>query len=237
MRREVAHVGCVSDIMTALTPFVHIDKHGIVIEPLLRRLLERVAADARFREDLDLCGFQPHSSPSDEIDCLNPWLFVIAMNGGGSAYGLYVHPDAIREGVAPWAFWEHEDDSIFLLAPDTDHLLRGLVAFVESYHHDHDQVARVRAVLAELGVRIDGERVERVELDFDSERPNAAWLPPAREELEDVASYLAMLESDPARAELGLLGHCHFNQDRAAREALDARYAARGISPPRSCDD
>lgn len=214
------------------SPFAAIDRHAIPIEPLLRRILERSHVDPVFCADLDACAFQASPMTSDEVDCLNPWLFVIAMNGGGSAYGLYVHPEAMVNGVAPWAYWEHEDDTISCLASDTDRFFRGLVDFAASWSRTPDRVARARSVLGELGVRMDGEPVK---LDFERETPTA-WVPPVGAARESVDVYLGLLERDPARAERGLLAH-RMDQDRRAREALDALYRQRGWSPPRTFDD
>jgi hypothetical protein len=219
---------------TPREPFEHLDKHAIAVEPVLRELLERCVRDERFRQDLDLCGFQPWPSPSDEIDCLNPWLFVIAMNGGGSAYGLYVHPDAIRDGVAPWAYWEHEDDGIYWLADDSDTFFRGFLQSLD-WVDDQAQVERIRAVFRELGIRVDDGPVE-MEIHPESTGPNRPWLPPAEDDLLTTGDYLAMLDSDPDAAELGLLGVWHYRREPEAGKALDAYYERRGWKPPRSYD-
>ena len=211
--------------------FAAIDQHRVPIEPLLKRLLDNCAGDAGFAEDLNYSGFQPCPMSSDEIDCNNPWFFVIAMNGCGSAYGLYLHPDAMRDGLAPWAFWDHEDDVIFVLANDTEQFLRGLFTLVSDLRIDHERVVRIGAGLATIGVATD---VGSVTLPFHLTGPNADWLPPAREALLATEQYLAMLPVEPSTAERGLLGHLQFHGDRAARAALDAYYAERGWCPPRS---
>lgn len=212
---------------TTPDPFAAIEQHHIPIEPVLQRVLERFASDAGFREDLDRCGFQPCPMPADEIDCLSPWFFVIAMNGGGSAYGLYVHPEVVRDGVAPWVYWEHEDDSLLFLAEDSDRFFRGFLAGIAEYNPEEH--ARLRAVLAELGVSIDGEPVE---LPMHAPAPNAHWLPPAEDQLRDVEHYLALDRADPA-AERGLLAHWSLRQDRNALQALEALWAERSWTPPR----
>jgi hypothetical protein len=114
-----------------------------------------------------------------------------------------------RGGRAPWAYWDHEDDTIVVLADDSDTFLRGL--------------------LTVFSVAVDAAPVT---LPFDLAGANARGLPPARDELRTTAQYLALLPDDPSTAERGLLGRCQFHGDGAARAALDEYYAARGGSPP-----
>lgn len=207
--------------------FSAIDQHRIPIEPLLRRVLERFEADPAFRADLDVRGFQPWPSPADEIDCPNPWFFPIAMNGCGSAYGLYVHPAAFVDGVAPWVYWEHEDDGIVSLAPNTDHFFRGLLTFEAGATRRPVEVTRLRAVLEELGMQ-GGE----APFDPFREDPGADWLPPAKGALRDLEAYMRLLDVNPDAAERGLLGLVQHAGDDGARRALSTLYRARGWKPP-----
>ncbi|HBQ12314.1 MAG: hypothetical protein RLP09_36180 [Sandaracinaceae bacterium] len=208
-----------------------IERHEIGIERVLRELLERCERDPQLVADLDACNFQPYPSPSDEIDCLNPWFFVIAMNGAGSAYGLYLHPAAKPNGGPhPWVYWEHEDDTLRFMADDTGRFLRGLIADTRGWSEEPDAVDRAASALRELGVAIDGEAIE---LDFEA---RAAWLPPIEEDVEDVEVYLAMLDTDRDAAERGLLAH-RMQHDERATEALDQLDRARGWRPPRALDD
>ena len=64
--------------------------------------------------------------------------------------------------------------------------------------------------------------------------PNAPWLPPNEEDLEEVATNYRMLENDPVAGERGLIGHVAYRRDPEAREVLDAWYAERSLNPPRS---
>lgn len=213
--------------------FAAIDEHAVPIEPLLRAILARVEADARFRADLDACNFQPWPSTADEIDCRNPWMFVIAMNGGGSAYGLYLHPNAMQAGTAPWVYWEHEDDTIRYLASDTDRFFRGLIADTEGWSEEPAKVTRARAVLEEIGVAMDGEPIA---LDFDA-APGAPWLPPIGDDVKKTAHYLGLLEADPDEAERGLLARAMGFGEEDADDALRELWERQGRRPPRSSDD
>jgi hypothetical protein len=200
--------------------FAALHHHRIPVEPLLQRVLERVEADPQFRRDLDLAGFQPWPSPADEIDCLNPWLFVIAMNGGGNAFGLYVHPTAVRDGVAPWVEWEHEDDSLRFWARDTDAFFRALLA---NLFELEEVRLRLHVLFIEMGMSSAPAPAEGA----------PAWLPPRHEGLRPVEHFLSLLAADPAEAERGLLTHA-MDQDPRAREALELLNARRGWLPPRS---
>jgi len=210
-----------------------IERYGITIEPMLRALLVRFENDPSFAKDLDSALFQPHPSPADEIDCLNPWMFVIAMNGMGSAYGLYVHPHAIKDSVAPWVFWEHEDDTVRFLAENTDAFLWGWLCDVASWREDPDLVTRLKTALSEIGLNTIREEVR---LDYrDEGDPGAPWLPPIGKAIEDVSTYLALLSTDPHTAERGLLAH-QMGGNCAATEALESFYAERGWKPSRAYD-
>lgn len=235
-----------------------IDKHQVAIEPLLRDILARVEADDAFREDLDALNFQPWPSTADEIDCRNPWFFVIAMNGGGSAFGLYLHPTATadrgggggRDGgdpkpaaaPHPWVFWEHEEDTLCFLAANTDRFFRGWLKEVAAWTKEPDVLARAKAVLAELGVAVDSR--ETVTLDFDAE-PGAPWLPPVGRDVAPLSTYLDMLKTTAAAAdgnagaaaaERGLLAHATERGSIEAEEALDALWKRQGRTPPREFD-
>lgn len=214
-----------------MTPdlFAAVDTHSVPIEPLLRRLLERVDADDDFREQLDLGGFQPWPSTADEIDCRNPWFFVIAMNGGGSAYGLYLHPNARgADGILPWVYWEHEDDTLHYVAPDTARFLRGFVATLASYGEEAETIELVREVFAELGVSFEEPAVE---LDFEATAP---WLPPIEDDVRPLAHYLELTSGSPDEAERGLLAHAMGMGDRDAEDALAALWATQGRTPPKT---
>ncbi len=212
--------------------FAAIDRHVVPIDALLRRLLERVEADDDFRGQLDLGGFQPWPSTADEIDCRNPWFFVIAMNGRGSAYGLYLHPNARgADGVLPWVYWEHEDDTLHYLAPDTDRFLRGFIADLESYSEEAETIERLRTVFAELGVSFDGAPVE---LDFEATAP---WLPPIEDDVQPLSHYLELTADSPDEAERGLLAHAMGMGDPDAEDALATLWAKQGRKPPTTFND
>jgi len=208
-----------------------LETYHVPVERLLRSVLERLAGDEELRRDFDLSGFQPYPSPSDEIDCQNPWFFVVAMNGAGSAYGLYVHPEVIRDGVAPWVFWEHEDDGIFFLADDSAAFFGGFVASVADWCRDRAQLERMRAALARLGVTTDVPPLDLAPADTG---PNRPWLPPREADLLTTGEYLALRSTDPGSAERGLLGRWHYLRDPEAGRALDDLYRAKNWAPPRA---
>ncbi len=116
-------------------------------EPWLREIVQRADSDRAFYEDLQVLGFEVEPMLADELDCHAPKFFVIAMNGGGSAFGLYDRGNAAES--LPWVFWEHEDDSLRFVAKDMAEFFTRLLHFERS---DPSRVERVRAVLLELGL-------------------------------------------------------------------------------------
>ncbi|MEZ4372000.1 MAG: hypothetical protein R3B07_14300 [Polyangiaceae bacterium] len=208
-----------------------IDALGVAIDEELRRVLARCDEDPQLFSDFASILFDVDPFPAMEIDCHNPWLLVIAMNGGGSAYGLYLHPDALSEAdaqstpAAPWVFWEHEDGTLYARATSTQEFFARLLASAD-FLDDQAPVDRIRNTLAELGIQCDIDSAR-----FDSDRLTS-WLPPANAELLSLDDYLALASDNPAEAERGLLGHLSAENEPEALEVLEALYRKRGWSLP-----
>ncbi len=155
-----------------------LDALGVVVDEPLRRVLRRWDADDAFRDDLERLMFEVDPMRAEEIDCDAPDLVVIAMNGGGSAYGLYLAPRVVETVGRPWVYWEHEDDSLHYLAADTRAFFAGYLDFADGWMRDGGVVARVRAALLEEGLTLDAPDTSGP--DFHAGHP-ASWLPqPAR---------------------------------------------------------
>ncbi|MFO0549427.1 MAG: hypothetical protein U0271_13630 [Polyangiaceae bacterium] len=209
------------------------DEHHVPAEPLLRRLVSRALEDEAFRADLSLCAFEPYPGPADEVDCTDPWLFIVAMDGTGNAYGLYLHPRAVKDGVAPWVYWDHEDDALVALGDNTDMFVRGFLRAAARGMRDTRPLERARAVLKELGAELAGPTV-----DFDrSATSDVDWLPVPAKALEPLAAYRDKLATEPKLAERGLLGWLLYHRSREARGLLAKHYSELGWSPLVALDD
>ena len=202
-----------------------VDAYSIPIDPQLRRVLARWDSDDTFSSDLEALMFEVDPMLSEELDCNDPWFFVIAMDGAGNAYGLYLHPDAPRENGPPWVFWDHEVTAVHYLASSTEELFGGVLRDAASWRDDRAPIERARKVFADLGISCPAEGPELVEA-------RASWLPPPDDGLLTVDEYLATLPTDPRIAELGLLAHASHHRDARARARLDALYDQRGWSVP-----
>ncbi|MCB9584129.1 MAG: SMI1/KNR4 family protein [Polyangiaceae bacterium] len=202
-----------------------IEALGVTIDEDLRRVLARCDEDDQLFSDFATVLFDVEPFPATEIDCHNPWLLVIAMNGGGSAYGLYLHPDAGTEAGAPWVFWEHEDGTVYSLAASTREFFERLLSSAD-FLDDQAPVERLRGALLELGLTCN-ERAPR----FDTDQL-APWLPPANADLLSLDDYVTLASDDPAQAEQGLLGHLGAENEPEALEILEALYRQRGWSLP-----
>lgn len=196
---------------------------GVRADDLILTLLGRADVDHTLHADLEALMFQVQPMPSAEIDCLNPWLYVVAMNGGGDAYGLYTHPLLPEGGVLPWVVWNHEDDMLRCLASDTSTFLRGMLASAAQAGVDPAIVARTQQMLVKMGM------AEGPTEPF-GDGATAPWLPPEDDVLRPLAEYLA--ETDGAEMERGLLAYAWRRQDAQATEALRSLYETWEWTPP-----
>lgn len=196
---------------------------AIRTDDLLPMVLGRADVDDAFHADLERARFEPQPQPGPALGCRNPWFYAVAMNGGGDAYGLYVHPLFDAHPAPPWLFWDHEEDTLRFVAEDTAGLLRDVLATAEASAVDATTIARLRAGLVKLGMPDepgqalgDGEKV--------------GWLPPDPTELRPLDAYLA--ESDGAEMERGLVAHAFGRGDAQAAAALRSIYEAWGWTLP-----
>ncbi|MCB9595361.1 MAG: hypothetical protein H6719_21760 [Sandaracinaceae bacterium] len=194
-----------------------IQQSGARTEDLLQMVLGRADVDDGFHADLERAHFEVAPQPGPALGCRNPWFYVVAMNGGGDAYGVYVHPLFDGHPAPPWLFWDHEQDILRFVAQDTASFLRDMVATAAESGVDADTIARLRTGLSKLGVADepgrplgDGEKVD--------------WLPPDASELRPLDAYLA--ETDGAEMERGLLAHAFARGDAHALTALKSIYDA-----------
>jgi len=193
-----------------------IQQSGARAEELLLLLLGRSDVDDGFHADLESVHFEVQPQPGPALGCRNPWFYVVAMDGGGNAYGIYVHP--LFDGhPAPWLFWDHEEDTLRFIAQDTASLLRDVLATAVESGVGAEPVARLRAGFVKLGVLDepgralgDGEKVD--------------WLPPDDAELRPLDAYLA--ETDGAEMERGLLAYAFSRENAHANTSLRSIYDA-----------
>ncbi|PCC74566.1 hypothetical protein SAMN02745121_06932 [Nannocystis exedens] len=150
------------------------DALGLPPDEALRRVIARADADPRFSDDLERLMFELAPMPADQLDCHAPKFFVVAMDGGGSAYGRYVDAALLRTIGMPWVLWDHEEDALVYLADDTAAFLSGLLDLRCHDKPDDPSARRVRAVLTELGLQLaaPGSMMP----GFLAGKP-AAWLP------------------------------------------------------------
>jgi hypothetical protein len=152
------------------------DALGLPPDEGLRAVLARADTDSQFRLDLDRLAFQPTPMLADELDCHAAKFFVIAMDGGGNAFGLYVDDEVARAHGTPWVMWDHEEDALLFIADDTADFFTQLLDFGERHRPDDPGARRVREVLKELGLQLGAPGSSPPE--FFAGRP-AAWLPDA----------------------------------------------------------
>lgn len=198
----------------------------IEMETELEQILAHWDLDDVFNEDLESLMFEVEPLPAAALDCHNPWMVVIAMNGGGSAYGLYLHPDAVRAKVAPWVLWDHEEDCIYALAADTNTFFSSFVRDAEEWIDEPERIARVRRSLGERGVTCSPSDPPL------RDEEGADWLPPLEAALHPLQHYLGQVQVDPAAAEHGLLAYASRHQNTEAKAALESMYKERGWSLP-----
>lgn len=205
------------------TSLATIQSAGVNADDLLLTLLGRADVDHALHADLGALMFEVDAMPASEIDCLNPWVYVVAMDGGGNAYGLYTHPLLPQGAPLPWVVWDHEVDTVRKLAGDTSSFLQGLLATAASARVDGSIIARTQQMLVKMGM------AEAAAEPFgDGEL--ATWLPPEDDTLRPLAEYLA--ETDGAEMERGLLAYTWRRQDAQAKEALRSLYVTWEWSPP-----
>lgn len=196
---------------------------GIRADELLLKILGRADMDDQLHADLESLHFEVQPMPASELDCHNPWLYVIAMDGGGNAYGLYQHPVVAEFPQAPWVFWDHETDHVRFLAADTGAFFQSILAEgQQGGASTAAAVPRARQTLSMLGVPAEpGSLLNEQKM---------TWLPPEDDELRPLDEYLA--ESDGAEMERGLLAYVSRKQEPRARQPLESLYQAWGWNAP-----
>ncbi|HJL15179.1 MAG TPA: hypothetical protein RMH99_05960 [Sandaracinaceae bacterium LLY-WYZ-13_1] len=200
-----------------------LQQSGVRSEELLQKLLGKADVDDALHADLEALCFEVRPGPGAEVGCGNPWVFVVAMDGGRNAYGLYTHPLLAEHPQLPWVFWDHERDTVRALADDTAGFLQGLLATASASGVDPTVVQRAHRAFVELGMPdAQGQPFGDGVL--------AEWLPPEGDALRPVDAYLA--ETDGAEMERGLLAHA-WRGDARAVEALRSLYETWGWTPPR----
>ncbi len=128
-----------------------LDALKIPADEVLRSIIARTDTDDGFYGALEHLMFEISPMPAADIDCIAPACSVIAMDGGGNAFGLYV-TDSVQG--TPWVFWDHEIDTLAFIAPDTLAFFSGLLAERGRWMKEPSHAERVRSVLRELGVAI-----------------------------------------------------------------------------------
>ena len=76
------------------------DALGLPPDEALRRVIARADADSQFFEDLEQLMFELAPMTPDQLDCHAPKFFVVAMDGGGGAFGRYVDPQVAQPAEA-----------------------------------------------------------------------------------------------------------------------------------------
>ena len=214
-----------------------VTQHQVPIDSALSAILTRWDQDEQFYSDLESLMFEVNPCPGDDLDCRDPWFFVIAMDGAGSAYGLYLRPGAGGYSQPPWVFWDHEVDTIYDLPSDTQSFFGAFLAFVERSGSDSGPVSRVRKALAEMNIDPAQDAADISAVHFGSPRRSTApWLPPPDPRLKSEAEYLQMLAENPSEieAEAGLLAYAtrHIHLSETAMATLQKLYNKRGWRLP-----
>ncbi|MCY0986925.1 hypothetical protein OV203_07320 [Nannocystis sp. ILAH1] len=109
------------------------DRFGLPPDEALRRVIARAAADPQFLADLDALFFKVQPMLAERLDCEAPHFFVMARDGVGNAWGVYVDPELAPTRGTPWVMWEHEDDALNYVADDTEQFFARLLDFC-AYH-------------------------------------------------------------------------------------------------------
>ncbi len=184
-------------------------------DDLLLGLLGRADVDDTLHQDLETLHFEVQPQRAVGLGCDNPWIYVVAMDGGGNAYGLYTHPLLAGHLPLPWVFWDHEDETVKCLAADTPTFLQGMLATAGPSGVNPAVIQRAHGTLVKVGMPdaqgqafADGEAV--------------TWLPPGDDVLRPLDQYLA--ETDGAEMERGLLAHASRRHDAQAKKALYSLY-------------
>lgn len=128
-----------------------LDALKIPVDAVLRSIVERADTDNAFHADLKSLMFEISPKRAAEIECMADACSVVAMDGAGNAFGLYISDTAPG---TPWVYWDHEIDTLAFIAPDTLAFFAGLLAERELRLKDPAPAQRVRGVLRELGVAI-----------------------------------------------------------------------------------
>ena len=151
-----------------------LDALGIVVDDDLCRVLARADVDDAFHADLESLMFELAPMHAAELDCLVPSFIVIAMNGGGDAYGLYLEPSVLETVGRPWVYWDHETDSMHFIATDTSELFSQVLDAAASWHKDDARLQRVRTTLLGLGLALHPP--SNLGIDFGNSGRPASWL-------------------------------------------------------------
>jgi len=192
-------------------------------EDLLSTLIGRADVDDALHADLVSLKLELRPSPAAGVECNNPWLYVIATDGAGNAYGLYTHPLLAEHDAPPWACWNRTANTVRALATDTASFLQGFLATAKTRGGDPAAVERTRTTLVRLGMS-DEQGQPFGEGEW------ASWLPPSDEALRPLSEYIA--ESDGAEMERGLLAYASRRGDAEATEALNSLYVSWEWKPP-----
>lgn len=200
-----------------------VQQAGVRADDLLLALLGRADVDDTMHADLEAARFEVEPQPGPALGCANPWLYVIAMDGGGNAYGLYSHPLFNGQDL-PWLFWDHEVDTLRFLAANTSDLFVHLLGEALASGVDAAKVERLRGDLVKLGL------ADVAPTSRGDEGEAVDWLPPDDGALRPLADYLA--ETDGGEMERGLLGHAFGRGDAQARAALEQLYTGWGWHLP-----
>lgn len=192
-------------------------------DDFLLALLGRADVDDTLHADLEKAHFEVQPQPGPALGGANPWFYVVAMNGGGDAYGLYTHRLFDGQGL-PWLFWDHETNTLRFIAASTSDLMVHVLGEALGSGADAASVERLRGNLVKLGMAdvaptSRGDAGEKVD-----------WLPPDDAELRALDDYLA--ETDGVEMERGLLAHAFRRNDANARAALEQIYESWGWGLP-----
>lgn len=137
--------------MPTRTNLKKLDALKIPADEAVRAIIGRSDTDDAFYMDLERIRFEVSPMNASEIECVAEACFVVAMDGAGNAFGVYL--SEAMPGT-PWVFWDHEIDTLAYIAPDTASFFAGLLAERERSMKDPAPAQRVRAVLAGLGIAV-----------------------------------------------------------------------------------
>ena len=203
------------------TSLHRVQSAGVRADDFLLALLGRADVDDAFHRSLERLSFELKPGAASALGYHNPWMYVVAIEGSSSAYGLYQHPLVAHFPDAPWVRWHRATGALRYLAADTATFMKRLLAGASSGPVD-DQA---RITLTQLGMPGGAA----APLDDGEKMP---WLPPDDDELRPLADYLA--ETDGAQMERGLLAHVARDESPEAQRALERLYQAWGWETPGS---